>query len=80
MRHQSQIFHHDQILAGKFLWRRHRMVSTVCMVRPQPHARELGISSEIIEAICNRRAPRFAREDERFVDDITTELNMTYGR
>jgi 4-carboxymuconolactone decarboxylase len=43
----------------------------------EPHAREHGISPEIIEAIRERRAPTFAREDERFVYDITVELNTT---
>lgn len=43
----------------------------------EPHARAHGISSEIIEAIRERRTPMFAREDERFVYDITIELNTT---
>ncbi len=43
----------------------------------EPHARENGISSEIIEAIRDRRTPVFALEDERFVYDITIELNIT---
>ena len=43
----------------------------------EPHAREQGISSEIIEAIRARRTPVFAREDERLVYDITVELNTT---
>ena len=43
----------------------------------EPHAREQGISSEIIEAIRERRAPAFTRDDERFVYDITVELNTT---
>lgn len=43
----------------------------------EPHAREHGISSEIIEAVRERRTPLFAREDERFVYDITIELNTT---
>jgi 4-carboxymuconolactone decarboxylase len=43
----------------------------------EPHARNLGISPEIIEAIRERRTPEFAREDERLVYDITVELNST---
>ena len=43
----------------------------------EPHAREHGITPEIIEAIRERRSPVFTREDERFVYDITIELNTT---
>lgn len=43
----------------------------------EPHAREQGISPAIIEAIRERRTPVFVREDERFVYDITIELNTT---
>jgi 4-carboxymuconolactone decarboxylase len=43
----------------------------------EPHAREHGIAPEIIEAIRERRSPVFTREDERFVYDITMELNTT---
>jgi 4-carboxymuconolactone decarboxylase len=43
----------------------------------EPHAREQGISSEIVEAISERRTPIFTRDDERFVYDITIELNST---
>jgi 4-carboxymuconolactone decarboxylase len=43
----------------------------------EPHAREQGISSEIVEAIRERRTPIFTRDDERFVYDITIELNST---
>jgi 4-carboxymuconolactone decarboxylase len=44
-----------------------------------PHALKLGISPEIVEAIRERRAPTFTREDERLVYDITTELNTTHS-
>ena len=44
----------------------------------EPHAREHGISSEVIEAIRKRRTPNFARDDEKFVYDITVELNTTH--
>ena len=43
----------------------------------EPHARELGISSDVITAIRERRKPVFAREDERLVYEITVELNAT---
>jgi 4-carboxymuconolactone decarboxylase len=43
----------------------------------EPHARDHGITPEIIEAIREKRTPAFAREDERFVYDITVELNTT---
>ena len=43
----------------------------------EPHALKFGISPEIIQAIRERRTPDFAREDERLVYDITTELNTT---
>lgn len=43
----------------------------------EPHAHELGISPDIIDAIRHRRAPSFTREDERLVYDITLELNTT---
>jgi 4-carboxymuconolactone decarboxylase len=43
----------------------------------EPHARDFGISPEIIQAIRERRAPEFTRDDERLVYDITTELNTT---
>jgi 4-carboxymuconolactone decarboxylase len=44
-----------------------------------PHALKLGISPDIVEAIRERRTPTFAREDERLVYDITTELNTTHS-
>ena len=44
----------------------------------EPHALAHGISREIVEAIRDRRAPDFAREDERLVYDITLELNSTH--
>ena len=43
----------------------------------EPHALNLGISPDIIEAIRERRTPEFTREDERLVYDITMELNTT---
>ena len=43
----------------------------------EPHALNLGISPDIIEAIRERRTPDFTREDERLVYDITMELNIT---
>jgi 4-carboxymuconolactone decarboxylase len=43
----------------------------------EPHARQHGISPEIIEAIRERRTPVFTREDERLVYEITLELNTT---
>lgn len=43
----------------------------------EPHALELGISPDIVEAIRERRTPEFTREDERLVYDITMELNTT---
>ena len=43
----------------------------------EPHAREYGIPAEVIEAIRERCTPRFARDDEQFVYDITVELNNT---
>jgi len=43
----------------------------------EPYALKFGISSEIVEAIREQRAPDFTRDDERLVYDITTELNTT---
>ena len=43
----------------------------------EPHALKFGIAPEIVQAIRERRAPDFTREDERLVYDITTELNTT---
>jgi 4-carboxymuconolactone decarboxylase len=43
-----------------------------------PHALQLGISPDIVEAIRERRTPTFTHEDERLVYDITTELNTTH--
>src|SRR4029077_17592501 len=43
----------------------------------EPHALKFGIASEIVQAIRDRRTPDFARDDERLVYDITTELNTT---
>jgi 4-carboxymuconolactone decarboxylase len=43
----------------------------------EPHAVKNGVSSEIVEAIRERRTPDFPREDERLIYDITLELNTT---
>ena len=43
----------------------------------EPYALKFGISPEIIQAIRERRAPDFTKEDERLVYDITMELNAT---
>jgi 4-carboxymuconolactone decarboxylase len=43
----------------------------------EPYAVKEGISSDIVEAIRERRTPNFARADERLVYDITFELNTT---
>ena len=43
----------------------------------EPHAVKLGIASEIIDAIRERRTPHFNRDDERLVYDIIVELNRT---
>jgi 4-carboxymuconolactone decarboxylase len=43
----------------------------------EPYALKFGISPEIIQAIRERRAPNFARDDERLVYQITTEINTT---
>jgi 4-carboxymuconolactone decarboxylase len=43
----------------------------------EPHALKFGISPEIVQAIRERRAPEFTRDDERLVFDVTTELNAT---
>ena len=43
----------------------------------EPHALKFGISPAIVEAIRQRRTPEFTREDERFVYDVTLELNTT---
>jgi 4-carboxymuconolactone decarboxylase len=43
----------------------------------EPHALTFGISPEIIQAIRERRTPKFTRDDERLVYDITLELNTT---
>jgi 4-carboxymuconolactone decarboxylase len=39
--------------------------------------RKAGLADEVIEALRNKRMPMFAREDERLVYDIVTELNET---
>ena len=43
----------------------------------EPHSVKLGIAPEIVDAIRERRTPRFARGDERLVYEITLELNST---
>jgi len=43
----------------------------------EPYALKFGISPEIVQAIRERRAPDFSRDDERVVYDVTTELNTT---
>ncbi|MGH7928558.1 MAG: carboxymuconolactone decarboxylase family protein [Candidatus Binatia bacterium] len=43
----------------------------------EPHARNFGITPEIIQAIRERRTPEFGRDDERLVYDVTMELNTT---
>ncbi len=43
----------------------------------EPHALKFGIAPEVVQAIRERRTPRFTRDDERLVYDITTELNTT---
>jgi 4-carboxymuconolactone decarboxylase len=43
----------------------------------EPHALKQGISPDVIQAIRERRAPEFTREDERLVYDVTVELNTT---
>jgi len=45
----------------------------------EPHALKLGISTDIVEAIRERRTPNFTYEDERLVYDITLELNTTHS-
>ena len=37
-------------------------------------SRETGIAPEIVEAIAHRQAPKIAREDEKMVFDVTTEI------
>jgi alkylhydroperoxidase family enzyme len=41
------------------------------------HARECGISPDVIEAIRHRRKPTFERDDERLVYELVTEMNET---
>jgi 4-carboxymuconolactone decarboxylase len=43
----------------------------------EPHALKLGISPDIVDAIRERRTPRFNCDDEHLVYNITTELNTT---
>lgn len=42
------------------------------------NALKLGVSPDIVEAIRERRAPNFTREDERLVYDTTMGLNATH--
>jgi 4-carboxymuconolactone decarboxylase len=39
------------------------------------HALKLGIAPEVVEAIRDNKDPPFARDDERLVYDLVTELN-----
>lgn len=41
-------------------------------------ALSVGLTREVIEAIRFRQAPAFARDDERLVYDVVTELNTTH--
>ncbi|CAN0496743.1 unnamed protein product, partial [Phaeothamnion confervicola] len=41
------------------------------------HALKAGLPAEIIEAIRHGRQPEFARDDEKLVYDIVTELNQS---
>ena len=45
----------------------------------EPHALSHAVSADIVAAIRERRAPKFTREDERLVYDITLELNETHS-
>jgi 4-carboxymuconolactone decarboxylase len=45
----------------------------------EPHALQHGISTDVVEAIRERRTPNFIKEDERAVYDITLELNTTHS-
>src|SRR5258706_1969490 len=45
----------------------------------EPHALQHGISTDVVEAIRERRTPNFTKEDERTVYDITLELNTTHS-
>jgi 4-carboxymuconolactone decarboxylase len=42
-------------------------------------AQELGIPAQAVEAIRTRRAPQFAREDEKLIYDVTTEIMDKHG-
>lgn len=41
----------------------------------EPYALKFGVAPEIVNAIRERRAPDFTRDDERLVYDFTMELN-----
>lgn len=43
----------------------------------EPYALRFGISTDIVQAIRERRTPDFTRGDERLVYDVTMELNTT---
>lgn len=43
----------------------------------EPNALRAGLSAEVVEAIRARRLPSFAREDEKLVYEIVTEINGT---
>jgi 4-carboxymuconolactone decarboxylase len=45
----------------------------------EPHALQHGISTDVVEAIRERRTPNFTKDDERAVYDITLELNTTHS-
>ena len=41
------------------------------------HAREIGIPEPVIEALRNGREPELARDDEKLIYDLVTEMNQT---
>ncbi len=43
----------------------------------ESRAREVGVATDVIEALRHRRTPPFAGADERAVYDVVTELNET---
>jgi 4-carboxymuconolactone decarboxylase len=43
----------------------------------EKHAVSAGVSSDVIEAIRHGRTPDFARDDEKLVYDIVSELNIS---
>ena len=42
------------------------------------HAIDVGVAPEIVEAIRTRANPAFAREDEKLIYDLITELNQSH--